>query len=117
MSLETLYGRLTLVVGIITALLALWRWTAKPLRDALNRLRLLDQDMGDLLWERLQQGHDEAMQRGWCSAPEKERLTALHRRYTARGRNHLAASYETDLLRLPEHPGREGGEAHVGDHA
>lgn len=110
-SLEQISGRLTLLVGIITAVLALWRWMAKPLRDAVKRLRLLDEDMADLLWDRLQQAHDEAMGRGWCSAADKQRLTALHHRYTARGRNHLAATYETDLLRLPEHG--DGGETNA----
>lgn len=109
LTLEQLAGALTLLAGMVTALTVLWRQTVRPMRDALRRLRLLDEDVGDLLWERLQHAHDEAMQRGWCSAAEKNRLTALHRRYTARGRNHLAASYEQQLLALPEHP-PEGGD-------
>lgn len=107
--LEELHGQLTLVTGILTALLCLWRWTGRPLREAQKRLRLLDEDMGDLLWERLQAGHDAAMDRGWCSPQEKRRLTALHRRYTARGRNHLAAAYEQQLLSLPDR--EKGGDA------
>lgn len=108
-TLEGLAGWLTLITGILTALLCLWRWTGRPLRDALHRLRLLDEDVGDLLWERLQRGHDEAMARGWCSPQQKQLLTALHRRYTARGRNHLAQRYEQQLLSLPDRPGGEKG--------
>ena len=111
MTLESLSGHLALIAAILASVLTLWRGLVKPLRDAIERLRLLDADMADLLWERLQQAHDEATARGWCSAADKQRLTALHRRYTARGRNHLASTYESDLLRLPEHP--KGGETDV----
>ena len=47
---------------------------------------------------------------GWCTAAEKEQVLNMHKSYAAKGRNHLSASYEQDILALPETPpeGRRG---------
>lgn len=82
----------------------LWRGIVLPLRRVLQRLERLDEDTADLLWDRLQQAQDDRQRQGWCSAAEKQRLAEMHRRYAAKGRNHLAANYEQALLALPEHP-------------
>jgi len=35
---------------------------------------------------------------------EKEQVLNMHKSYAAKGRNHLSASYEQDILALPETP-------------
>ena len=62
----------------------------------------LGDDVGTLQHERLQQGYHYYMKRGWCESAQKESLTAMFDAYTARGRNHLYASYRQDLEDLPE---------------
>jgi len=88
--------------SLITALVALWRFAAVPVKRMNERLRGMDEDLADLLWDRLEQEHEEAVRRGSCSSSQKRRLVVMHRRYAARGRNHLANTYEQDILALPE---------------
>ncbi len=36
--------------------------------------------------------------------PRKEQVLNMHKSYATKGRNHLSASYEQDILALPETP-------------
>ena len=102
--ITALKEHLVLIVALITAMLALYNWVARPVKAMLERNEKQDADISMLLWDRLQQAHSYFMERGWASAAEKERLIAMHKAYQDRGRNHLSASFESDLLKLPERP-------------
>ena len=67
-----------------------------------KEVKTTQDDVSDLLGDQLSRAHQEAMNRGWCSQDEKRRYVDLHKRYTARGHNHLAKRYEEDLLSLPD---------------
>lgn len=72
------------------------------LKDIRKDVSALGDDVGTLQHDRLQQGYRYYMKRGWCESAQKESLTAMFDAYTARGRNHLYASYRQDLEDLPE---------------
>lgn len=112
-------GYVTAVAGMLAAVN---QWLVKPMKkfwaaevsekiDRLDaRVRSIEKtltttqnDVSDMLADQLAKAHAEAMHRGWCSDAEKRRYVDLHKRYTARGHNHLTAQYEEDLLRLPSH--------------
>lgn len=61
-------------------------------------------DVGYLQHDRLQQGHDYWMKRGFCPPGDKENLIDMYDRYISRGRNSLYKSYKQDLLELPPTP-------------
>ena len=102
--IESLQEHLASIVALITALIALYNWGAKPLRKMMERDKQQEEDLADLLWDRLQQAHGHFMKQGWCTPAEKERLITMHRHYSAKGRNHLSDNYERDILGLPESP-------------
>lgn len=87
----------------------------KELRDEIDRVNSKidiltkglagsQDDIADLLGERLYEMHCRFSERGWCSAADKHRYVEMHQRYSARGHNHLTEKYEEDLLNLPDHP-------------
>lgn len=114
------------VAGYITAiggaLGAIYKWVVEPLKKAIaaqsNRFDKIDEkmdrlcedikqtndDIADVLGDRLTQAHDDFMRLGWCTAADKKRFCDMHQRYKARGHNHLVEKYEEDLLGLPEMP-------------
>lgn len=106
-------GEVAGAVSAIIALLALVLW--KPLKVACKRRmdyrktimekldRIID-DVADLQYERLSQAHDFYTTRGWCPTSKKDQLCRMYKSYTAKGRNHLSAHYERDILGLPETP-------------
>lgn len=61
-------------------------------------------DVGYLQHDRLQQGHDHWMKRGYCPPGDKENLIDMYDRYISQGRNSLYKSYKQDLLDLPSTP-------------
>ena len=97
----------------VLALLALVLW--RPLKAAYRRRmeyrktimekldRIID-DVADLQYERLSQAHDFYTTRGWCPTSKKDQLCRMYKSYTGKGRNHLSAHYEQDILSLPETP-------------
>ena len=104
--IEGLQSHLGTIVALVTALIAMYKWVAVPLKKLLDRDKAQDNDISMILWDRLSQAHHYLMARGWASPDEKERLIAMHKAYQDRGRNHLSASFEQDLLKLPEHPAK-----------
>ncbi len=64
----------------------------------------MQEDIADILCDRLNQAYDYWMKKGWCPKADKQRLFDMHERYSALGRNHLAKHYRDDLTELPEHP-------------
>ncbi len=78
--LEQMRDHATTIVGLVTALTLMYRWFCKP------------------------NAHDNYTRQGWCTAAEKEQVLNMHKSYAAKGRNHLSASYEQDILALPETP-------------
>ncbi len=98
-------------VQIVTfggAIMAIYGWFARPMREIRKEIAIINDDTGDLLCDRLTQAHDYYMREGYCPEGEKRRLCDLHRRYRSRGKNHLADSFEQDLLGLPDEPARKG---------
>ena len=106
---ESLKDHLGTIVALVTALVAMYKWIAVPLKKLLDRDKAQDNDISMILWDRLCQAHNYYMTRGWATSEEKERLITMHKAYQDRGRNHLSSSFEQDLLKLPEHPANKGG--------
>lgn len=106
-------GEVAGAISAVLALLALVLW--RPLKAARKRRmeyrkaiiekldRIID-DVADLQYERLSQAHDFYTTRGWCPTSKKDQLCRMYKSYTAKGRNHLSAHYEQDILDLPETP-------------
>ena len=119
---EHFYDILKIIVGIGTALGMIYGWIVKPIRKMQNaqneinkqvtaelsaingKLAVVQEDVADTLGDRLAQAYRHFMRQGWCSHEEKEFIIRLHQSYTSKGHNHLANTYEADLLRLPESP-------------
>ena len=109
-------GYIMAISGCITALL--WKPTKNYLdrrkaekeeeckfrRDVLKKLDEITDDVADLQYERLSQAHDFYIERGWCPTSKKQQLCNMYQSYTAKGRNHLSAHYENDILELRDHP-------------
>lgn len=73
-------------------------------RESAKRFDRVDDDIGDLQYERLSQAHDFYTDRGWCPSSKKQQLCHMHESYTAKKRNHLSARFQEDLLDLPDKP-------------
>ena len=109
--MEIVGGWIIQISTVGAAVIVVWRWFAKPLgrvNDQLvavnQRLDVIQDDNADLICDRLTQAHDYHMRKGYCSQGDKSRLISMHSRYRCLGRNHLAESYERDILGLPEYP-------------
>ena len=73
-------------------------------RDVLEKLDAITDDVADLQYERLSQAHDYYLDRGWCPTSKKQQLCNMYQSYTAKGRNHLSAHYEKEILELKDNP-------------
>jgi hypothetical protein len=73
-------------------------------KDVLKKLDEITDDVADLQYERLSQAHDFYVERGWCPTSKKQQLCNMYRSYTAKGRNHLSAHYENEILELRDKP-------------
>ena len=72
--------------------------------DVLDKLGAITDDVADLQYERLSQAHDFYVDRGWCPTSKKQQLCNMYQSYTAKGRNHLSAHYEREILDLKDKP-------------
>ena len=72
--------------------------------DVLDKLSAITDDVADLQYERLSQAHDFYVDRGWCPTSKKQQLCNMYQSYTAKGRNHLSAHYEREILDLKDKP-------------
>lgn len=73
-------------------------------RLVLEKLEGIEDDIGDLQYERLSQAHDFYVGRGWCPASKKQQLCNMYHSYNSKGRNHLSAHYEAEILDLKDEP-------------
>lgn len=73
-------------------------------KEVLEKLGAINDDIGDLQYERLSQSHDFYVGRGWCPTSKKQQLCLMYKSYTDKGRNHLSKRYEEELLALPDSP-------------
>lgn len=73
-------------------------------REVLEKLDGITDDVADLQYERLSQAHDFYVGRGWCPTSKKQQLCNMYQSYAAKGRNHLSAHYEKEILDLKDHP-------------
>lgn len=94
---------ITACSAIIALLVKIWRLT-KRVTDGVEKI---NQEIGDLQYERLAEAHDHYVRQGWCPSAKKEMLCNMYRDYTAKGRNHLTKAYEQEILALPSHPPKE----------
>lgn len=93
------------VIEIATSIGVIYKWIIAPLKKIGDMVKSQEDDIADILCDRLQQAHDfYCYQQGWCSAADKERLMMTYKKYRDKGRNHLADHNEDDILSLPEHP-------------
>lgn len=109
-------GHIMAILGCLTAILY------KPIKKVVQRrkeekeeerrfrekvLKKLDDitdDVADLQYERLSQAHDFYVERGWCPTSKKQQLCNMYQSYTGKGRNHLSAHYEKEILDLKDKP-------------
>lgn len=99
--------KLGAVAGAISAIIALILTITRFIRfikAAVDKLDAIIDDIADLQYERLSQAHDFYMDRGWCPTSKKVQLCNMYKSYTAKGRNHLSAHYEKEILGLPDAP-------------
>lgn len=110
------------IVGAGAAIVAIRGWVISPIKrmqaqqntintEISNELQSLkktinsmQEDVADVLGERLGQAYHHYMKIGWCTQQEKQYYIDMHARYSAHGHNHLAEKYEEDLIALPERP-------------
>ena len=90
----------------------------QEMRDALkeikDKLEAVNDDIGDLQYERLSQAHDFYTERGWCPSSKKQQLCVMHKSYRDKGRNHLSERFEEDILGLDDKPqGMSGSDYRV----
>lgn len=76
----------------------------QSLQDIQKAIEGLQDDIGDLQYERLSQAHEFYTDQGWCPGSKKEMLCEMHRSYQKKGRNHLSEHYEEEILSLPSKP-------------
>jgi len=70
-------------------------------QQVLDGIKSISEDVGDLQCDRLTQAHDYYVALGYCPSDTKQALCKMKDSYSSKGRNHLAASYEEDILDLP----------------
>ena len=102
--LEQLRDHATTIAGLVTALTLMYSWFRKTMKQLIAREQQQEEDLAILTWAFLQNAHDNYTRQGWCTAAEKEQVLNMHKSYATKGRNHLSASYEQDILALPETP-------------
>lgn len=73
-------------------------------QEVRDKLDGIIDDVADLQYERLSQAHDFYVTRGWCPTSKKQQLCNMYQSYTGKGRNHLSAHYEREILELKDHP-------------
>ena len=102
------------VVAIVTGLVTIYNWIAKPIkeiqkenRDQSKKLDQLDADTADLLCSQLCREHDYFLRIGYCPTTDKVRIRSIYERYKARNRNHLADTFMDDILALRAEKGEE----------
>lgn len=76
----------------------------QSLHDIQKAIEGLQDDIGDLQYERLSQAHEFYTDQGWCPGSKKEMLCQMHQSYQEKGRNHLSEHYEEEILSLPSKP-------------
>lgn len=111
-----LAGSISAVLALIGVLLIKPIRTAREKRQAekqeahafrklvLEKLDSITDDIADLQYERLSQAHDFYMSQGWCPTSKKTQLCQMYQSYTGKGRNHLSAYYEKEILGLADRP-------------
>lgn len=110
------------IAGVGGALIVIWMWFAKPLKENKKELKVFTGEMKGqmmdlrdsmqtvqgttdfLVGDRLAQAHDYWMRKRYCPAKDKERLTDMYDIYHARGLNTLTTKYAADLMALPDEP-------------
>ena len=78
--------------------------TAEFRRRLMEKLDSIEDDIADLQYERLSQAHDYYLERGWCPTSKKQQLCNMYQSYSSKGRNHLSAHYEAEILNLRDEP-------------
>jgi hypothetical protein len=108
-------GALATIIGLVITVNKIVKAAAKRSQEAEKRhkevlaeiaklAQRVDADIADLQYERLSQAHDFYLDRGWCPGSKKQQLCNMYRSYTQKGRNHLSAHYESEILGLPDKP-------------
>lgn len=103
--IDFLQAHIMQIAEFLTAIGVGWKFVVKPVQDVVKKIDSIDSDTADLLWDRLQESYDTYIKRGYASTSEKERICTMYKRYKAKGRNHLAAQFEKDILALPTQKG------------
>lgn len=88
------------IIALIITVTKFIRW----IKAIVDKLDAIIDDIADLQYERLSQAHDFYVDRGWCPASKKVQLCNMYKSYTAKGRNHLSAHYEKEILELSDSP-------------
>lgn len=88
------------IIALLVTVVRFIRW----IKTIVDKLDAISDDIADLQYERLSQAHDFYVDRGWCPASKKAQLCNMYKSYTAKGRNHLSAHYEREILELEDSP-------------
>lgn len=99
-SIVKVWGAISAVAGFFALLIKIWRATNRVAKG----VEKINQEIGDLQYERLAEAHDHYLRQGWCPSAKKEMLCNMYSDYMAKGRNHLTKTYEKEILELPSHP-------------
>lgn len=94
------WAAVSALVGFFALLVKIWRLVSRVAKG----VEKINQEIGDLQYERLAEAHDHYIRQGWCPSAKKEMLCNMYRDYMAKGRNHLTKAYESEILSLPSHP-------------
>ena len=123
------------IIALVTAVVTIRKWAVKPLEKLSERLTkemreanhrqdekieiltekmtnlekivmTLSDDQITLYRDRLIELHNLAMDKGWVSAAEKQRIVELYDRYIDSGHNTIHHNYRSEIVALPERPTR-----------
>jgi hypothetical protein len=87
--LSVLRDYLLVIIEIATSVGVIYKWIISPLKKIGDLVKSQEEDIADILCDRLQQAHDfYCYEQGWCTAADKERLIEMYKKYRDKGRNH-----------------------------
>ena len=76
--LEQMRDHATTIVGLVTALMLMYSWFRKPMKQLIAREQQQEEDLAILTWAFLQNAHDNYTRQGWCTAAEKEQVLIVN---------------------------------------
>ena len=76
--LEQMRDHATTIVGLVTALMLMYSWFRKPMKQLIAREQQQEEDLAILTWAFLQNAHDSYTRQGWCCISSLPGLSAAN---------------------------------------